>query len=62
MTVNVRKFPRTLNEAFPGTVEYSCALEIPYRPRRKAWARVIAWSCVFSVITMLLHTIVKQAA
>lgn len=59
---NVRKFPRTLNEAFPGTAEYSCALEIPYRPRRKAWIKVIVLACLLSVITMLLNTYAGQFA
>lgn len=60
MSMNVRKFPRTLNEAFPGGVEYSCAIEVPYRSRRKAWLRVFGWACLFGIITLLINTYVDQ--
>ena len=36
-----KRHPRTLNEAFPGTVEYACAIERYERwsPLRALWAR-----------------------
>jgi hypothetical protein len=27
--MNTRKYPRTLNEAFPNTADYACAVERP---------------------------------
>lgn len=34
MNITTRKFPRTMNEAFPKTVEYGCAVEIYSRRER----------------------------
>jgi hypothetical protein len=60
--MNNRKWPRTLNEAFPNTVEYSCSIE---RPRPKGWmslSRLVVWFLVGSFITMLIRNLFNPLA
>lgn len=52
--MNNRKYPRTLNEAFPRTAEYACTIERPTRYALRTWPRVLV-AIVFCVtITMLV--------
>ena len=62
MTTNTRRYPRTLHEAFPGSPEYACALEMPYKPRPKTWLRAIAATVALGIFTMLLHAVAKVLA
>ena len=48
--MNTRTYPRTLNEAFPRTVEYACAVE---RPSDRA-DRIVMWGCGIAAIALLL--------
>lgn len=53
--MNNRKWPRTLNEAFPGSFEYSCAIE---RPRPRGWFsvnRLIGLFVAAALITLLIR-------
>ena len=53
--MNNRRWPRTLNEAFPGSMEYSCAIE---RPRPRGWLslnRLIVICLVGGFITLLIR-------
>lgn len=52
IATNVRMFPRTMNEAFPGTYEYSCAIERPY-PRSKTWLG-LAVVCLLAVCVVIV--------
>lgn len=52
LTDNTRRYPRTLNEAFPCTVEYGQALYGPYRAQRPDWLLrgcVVAFSVVLTL-------------
>jgi len=52
--MNTRKYPRTINEAFPRTVEYASALERPARYSLRTWPRIlVAIACCIG-ITMLI--------
>jgi len=52
--MTTRKYPRTMNEAFPRTVEYACALDRPARYRLSTWPRIcVAIVCCIG-ITMLI--------
>lgn len=44
--MNTRKYPRTLNEAFPHGAEYGCAIE---RPTRSGRAFGAVWNFLASV-------------
>ena len=57
--MDTRRFPRTMNEAFPGSVEYSCAIERPYRTPRRTWGRVIVAALLCGVITLLVQSVVS---
>lgn len=52
--MNTRKYPRTLNEAFPRTAEYACAIDRPTRYALRTWPRVIVAIVVCVGITMLV--------
>jgi|PlaIllAssembly_1097288.scaffolds.fasta_scaffold3846948_2 hypothetical protein len=52
---NVRMFPRTMNEAFPNTYEYSCAIERPYYEPKKTWARVAIAAVVIGAVSMVVR-------
>ena len=39
--MNPRRYPRTLNEAFPRTVEYACAVDRPARYGLGSWPRLL---------------------
>ena len=43
--MNARRFPRTMNEAFPNTPEYGCAIEVhlSFSTRVARWLRNL-WS------------------
>ena len=52
--MNTRKYPRTINEAFPRTVEYASALERPARYSLRTWPRVLVAIVVCIGVTLLL--------
>lgn len=52
--MNTRKYPRTMKEAFPCTVEYACALERPGRYSLRTWPRIIVAIVCCIGITMLM--------
>lgn len=52
--MNTRKYPRTLNEAFPRTAEYACTIERPARYALRTWPRVLVAIVVCVGVTMLL--------
>lgn len=49
--MNTRKYPRTINEAFPRTVEYAASLERSSRHRLNTWPRMLGAAC-FVLIAM----------
>lgn len=46
-----RRYPRTLNEAFPHTVEYGQAVYGPYRANRPDW---LLRACAAAFLAVLL--------
>lgn len=46
---NTRRFPRTTNEAFPGSTEYACAIEVHSSKRKE----VIAVRCLLVAVGIL---------
>ena len=47
---NTRRYPRTLNEAFPNSPDYACAIE---GPRRFSTARIasgILWALMLALL------------
>lgn len=56
--MDTRKWPRTMNDAFPNTSEYACAIEQPH-PKLPVWRRAVVF--IFSVvgITMLLAAAIR---
>ena len=52
--MNTRKYPRTMNEAFPRTVEYACAIDKPGRYALRTWPRIIVAVACCLAITMLV--------
>lgn len=44
--MNTRTYPRTLNEAFPGTPEYAASIERPRGETPAWWAAVIVIAIV----------------
>lgn len=52
--MNTRKYPRTLNEAFPRTAEYACAVDRPARYGLRSWPRVVVAIVCCVAITLLL--------
>jgi hypothetical protein len=53
--MNTRQYPRTMNEAFPRTADYACALERS-RSYPTSW-----WACmaVIAVVTFILLVVTK---
>ena len=49
--MNTRKYPRTMNEAFPKTAEYAASLERSTRHRLNTWPRMLGAAC-FVLIAM----------
>ena len=48
-----RKFPRTINEAFPNTMEYGAAIEKPYKGLKLVDKVMIAVSVAALVVVAL---------
>ena len=48
-----RKYPRTINEAFPNTMEYGAAIEKPYRGLRLVDKVIMAVSIAALVVVAL---------
>lgn len=54
---STKRHPRTLNEAFPKTVEYGAAIEIPTKINRLVnriadWALAVALGLIFAGLLM----------
>lgn len=60
--MNPRRHPRTLNEAFPRTAEYACALDRPARYSLRTWPRVILAIVCCVVITLMIAAAFPTAA
>ena len=54
------KHPRTMNEAFPHTVEYSAAIEI-HEPRMATTDKIIMVLAVCAVVVLVLDLFVWRA-
>ena len=54
------KYPRTMNEAFPHTVEYSAAIEI-HEPRITTTDKIIMVLAVCAVVVLVLDLFVWRA-
>ena len=54
------KYPRTMNEAFPHTVEYSAAIEI-HEPRMATTDKIIMVLAVCAVVVLVLDLFVWRA-
>lgn len=52
--MNTRKYPRTMNEAFPKTVEYASSIDRPTRYALRTWPRILVAAAVCIGITMLM--------
>lgn len=48
---------RTLNEAFPRTADYACAVE---RPADKE-DRIVLWGCAFAAVALILVLLLERA-
>lgn len=48
--MNTRSYPRTLNEAFPKTADYACAVERTRGESPAWWAAVICIAAVGAVL------------
>jgi hypothetical protein len=44
--MNTRKYPRTMNEAFPKTAEYACSIDRPGRYVLRTWPRILGAACL----------------
>jgi hypothetical protein len=58
--MNKMKYPRTMNEAFPYTVEYSAAIEI-HKPRMATTDKIIMVLAVCAVVVLVLDLFVWRA-
>jgi hypothetical protein len=54
------KYPRTMNEAFPHTVEYSAAIEI-HEPRMATTDKIIMLLAVCAVVVLVLDLFIWRA-
>jgi len=54
------KYPRTMNEAFPKTVEYSAAIEI-HEPRMAITEKIIMVLAVCAVVVLILDLFIWRA-
>lgn len=48
--MNTRKYPRTMNEAFPRTPEYAASLERSSRHRLSTWPRMLGAACLVLLV------------
>lgn len=48
--MNTRKHPRTMNEAFPNTVEYACSIDRPGRYALRTWPRILGAACLVLLV------------
>jgi hypothetical protein len=58
--MNKMKYPRTMNEAFPHTVEYGAAIEI-HEPRMAITDKIIMVLAVCAVVVLVLDLFVWRA-
>ena len=58
--MNKMKYPRTMNEAFPHTVEYSASIEI-HEPRMAITDKIIMVLAVCAVVVLVLDLFVWRA-
>lgn len=54
--MDTRKWPRTMNEAFPRSAEYGCAIEQPYRRSMRPWIKYAIAVMVIGAITLLINS------
>lgn len=61
MNTTTRRYPRTLDEAFPGhDARYACAIERSSTMR--VWERLLAWASVIGLVLLVAWTAVQWAA
>jgi hypothetical protein len=60
LRMNKMKYPRTMNEAFPHTVEYSAAIEI-HEPRMAITDKIIMVLAVCAVFVLVLDLFIWRA-
>lgn len=48
--MNTRRYPRTLQEAFPHSVEYACAVERPYDSQD----RIVLKACAVAIVAVIV--------
>jgi len=56
MTNSIKRYPRSVIEAFPKTLQYGAAIEIPYRKGK--FHSKIAWLGLFLYATILVYTLI----
>lgn len=61
MNNTTRRFPRTLQQAFPHDREWAYALEIHRRPTHLA-ERLIGWASIGGCVALVVWTILAWAA
>ena len=62
MNDTTRRYPRSLDEAFPGhDTRYACAIERPGFAMRR-WERLLAWASVIGLVLLVAWTAVQWAA
>jgi len=58
--MNKMKYPRTMNQAFPHTVEYSASIEI-HEPRMAITDKIIMVLAVCAVVVLVLDLFIWRA-
>ena len=60
--MNTRTFPRTLNQAFPRTAEYGCAVErpAPMFARSRTASAAIGYAATLALIVLAIMEIVGR--
>lgn len=60
--MNTRTFPRTMNQAFPRTAEYGCAIErpAPMFARSRAASAAIGYAATLALIVLAIMEIVGR--
>lgn len=52
--MNARTYPRTLNQAFPRTPEYGCAIERPPTRRAENAVKLTLWLSVVAIFLSIV--------
>ena len=53
-----RRYSRTLNEAFPGTADYACAIEGPQQyDRLPVSDKIVMWACAVGGVAVAVMAV-----